>query len=78
MPPDQLSFQGFEEGFDGDVVLPRLHYGAGGGHGVYPWSMMMPRENEIAALLDFIIGRIKEFSFKLVVLFSGHFPSEQL
>ena len=78
VPPDQLSFQGFEEGFDGDVVLPTLHYAADGGHGVYPWSMMMPLENAIAALLDFTIGWLKEFGFKLVVLFSGHFPSEQL
>lgn len=75
---DQLSLQGLEEGFDGGGVLPTLHYGAGGGHGVYSWPMMMPRKNEIAALLDFIIGRLKEFGFKLVVLFSNHFPSEQL
>jgi creatinine amidohydrolase len=63
---------------DGGVVLPALHYGTGGGHGGYPWTMIMPQPTEIAAQLSFTIAKLKSFGFKLIVLFSGHFPDEQL
>ncbi len=63
---------------DGGVVLPALHYGTGGGHGDYPWTIMMPRASEIEAQLEFTISKLKSFGFKLVVLFSGHFPDQQL
>ena len=63
---------------DGGVVLPPLYYGTGGGHGGYPWSMMMPRPEEIETQVDFTLGKLASFGFKLVVLFSGHFPPEQL
>jgi creatinine amidohydrolase len=63
---------------DGGVVLPALHYGTGGGHGAYPWTVMMPKPTEIAAQLSFTIAKLKSFCFKLIVLFSGHFPDEQL
>lgn len=65
-------------GRDGGVVLPPLYYGTGGGHGGYPWSMMMPRPEAIETQVDFTLDKLASFSFKLVVLFSGHFPPEQL
>jgi creatinine amidohydrolase len=63
---------------DGGIVLPPLYYGTGGGHGDYPWSIMMPEAQEIEHQLGFTLTRLKSFGFKLVVLFSGHFPPEQL
>jgi creatinine amidohydrolase len=63
---------------DGGIVLPALYYGTGGGHGDYPWSMMMPKPDEIEAQLAFTLHKLKFFDFKLVMLFSGHFPPEQL
>lgn len=62
----------------GGVVLPPLHYGTGGGHGDYPWTIMMPEAGDITRQLDFTIGKLKSFGIKMVVLFSGHFPPEQL
>jgi creatinine amidohydrolase len=63
---------------DGGIVLPPLYYGTGGGHGDYPWSMMMPGSGEIERQLDFTLAKLKSFGVKLAVLFSGHFPPEQL
>lgn len=63
---------------DGGVVLPPLYFGAGGEHGDYPWTVMMPTAREIETQLDFTIKRLKDFGFKLVVLFSGHCPPTQL
>ncbi|MGB8314096.1 MAG: creatininase family protein [Aestuariivirga sp.] len=63
---------------DGGIVLPPLHYGTGGGHGDYPWSIMMLQPQEIEAQLAFTLNKLKSFGLKLVVLFSGHFPTEQL
>jgi creatinine amidohydrolase len=63
---------------DGGIVLPPLYYGTGGGHGEYPWSMMMPQPLEIEAQLAFTLRKLKSFGLKLAVLFSGHFPPEQL
>jgi creatinine amidohydrolase len=63
---------------DGGVVLPPLHYGTGGGHGRYPWTMMMPGASEIETQLGFTLEKLKSFGFTFVILFSGHFPAEQL
>lgn len=63
---------------DGGIVLPPLYYGTGGGHGHYMWSMMMPEAHEIESQLDLTLTKLKGFGFKLAVLFSGHFPPEQL
>jgi creatinine amidohydrolase len=62
----------------GGVVLPALHYGTGGGHGDYPWTVMMPNAAEITAQLNFTITKLKTFGFKRVILLSGHFPDAQL
>jgi creatinine amidohydrolase len=60
------------------VVLPALQYGTGGGHGNYPWTIMMPDAREIENQLNFTVQKLQSFGFKKVVLFSGHFPPEQL
>jgi creatinine amidohydrolase len=39
---------------------------------------MTPKPDEIEAQLAFTISRLESFAFKKVVVFSGHFPSEQL
>ena len=62
----------------GGIVLPPLHYGTGGGHGAYPWTVMMEGEGEIAALLGRTLIRLQDFGCKLAVLFSGHFAEGQL
>ncbi len=62
----------------GGVVLPALHYGTGGGHGDYPFTIMMPKPAEIEAQLAFTILKLKSFGFKKVIIFSGHFPDAQL
>jgi creatinine amidohydrolase len=63
---------------DGGVVLPALHYGTGGGHGNYPWTIIMPHAVEIETQLAFTIEKLRNFGFEKIVLFSGHFPDEQL
>jgi creatinine amidohydrolase len=62
----------------GGVVLPALHYGTGGGHGNYPFTIMMLKPDEIEAQLAFTIAKLKSFGFKKVIVFSGHFPDAQL
>jgi creatinine amidohydrolase len=62
----------------GGVVLPALYYGTGGGHGNYPFTIMMSKPDEIEAQLAFTISRLQSFAFKKIVVFSGHFPNEQL
>lgn len=39
----------------GGVVLPPLHYGTGGGHGDYPFTIMMPKPDEMEAQLAITI-----------------------
>lgn len=62
----------------GGVVLPALHYGTGGGHGDYPFTIMMSKPDEIEAQLSFTISRLETFGFKKIIVVSGHFPDEQL
>jgi creatinine amidohydrolase len=62
----------------GGVVLPALHYGTGGGHGDYPFTIMMPKPDEIEAQLSFTISKLETFGFKKIIVLSGHFPDEQL
>ncbi len=62
----------------GGVVLPPLYYGTGGGHGEYPFTIMMPVHEPIESLLAFTLKRLKDFGLKKVVLLSGHFPDAQL
>ena len=63
---------------DGGLVCPPLHYGTGGGHGLYPWTVMMEDGDAIAALIFQTMRRMRDFGVRLLVLFSGHFPPEQL
>lgn len=77
---DALTAQGICAGAarrDGGLVCPALHYGTGGGHGLYPWTVMMEDGDAIAALLLRTMRRMRDFGVRLLVLFSGHFPPEQ-
>lgn len=62
----------------GGLVYPVLHYGTGGGHGLYPWTVMLEKPEELEAVLGFTLRRLKDFGVEKVLLFSGHFPDQQL
>jgi creatinine amidohydrolase len=62
----------------GGLVYPPLYYGTGGGHGAYPWTVMMPEPDEIEAQLNFTLTRMESLGVKRAVLFSGHFADTQL
>ncbi len=62
----------------GGLVYPPLWWGTGGGHGDYPWTVMMPDEAEITALLLQTLKRFQAFGVRQAILFTGHFADEQL
>lgn len=62
----------------GGIVYPTLHYGTGGGHGIYPWTVMMEGGSEIVAQLRKTLIRLSDFGVKQAVLFTGHFADEQI
>ena len=62
----------------GGLVWPALYYGTGGGHGDFPWTVMMPDATEIETLLTFTLRRLARLGVARAVLFSGHFADEQL
>jgi creatinine amidohydrolase len=62
----------------GGLVYPPLWWGTGGGHRAYPWTVMMPEADEIAAILRFTMMRLMQLGVGQVVLFTGHFADEQL
>jgi creatinine amidohydrolase len=62
----------------GGLVYPPLWWGTGGGHGDYPWTVMMPDGAEIAAILGFTLTRLQTLGVRQAVLFTGHFADEQL
>jgi creatinine amidohydrolase len=63
---------------DGGVVLPAMHYGCGGGHGTYPWTIIPSDPDHIEAVLGFTLQRLEANGVRLAVLFSGHFAPTQL
>ena len=62
----------------GGLVYPTLHYGTGGGHGIYPWTVMMETGSEIVAQLRKTLARLEVFGVAQAVLFTGHFADEQI
>lgn len=62
----------------GGLVYPPLWWGTGGGHGAYPWTVMMPGAVEISAMLRLTLTRLMQLGVCQVVLFTGHFADEQL
>lgn len=62
----------------GGVVLPALYWGTGGGHSNYPWTLMMPTSDVIAAGVQDTLHRLEMLGVRRAVLFSGHFATEQL
>jgi creatinine amidohydrolase len=62
----------------GGVVLPVIYQGIGGGHGDYPWSIMMTAPTGLTAHLRTTLERLEGFGVRRAVLFTGHFAPEQL
>lgn len=62
---------------DGGLVCPPFYYGTGGGHGDYPWTIMVSSE-AIVPLLRTTLARLAAFGVGTVVLMSGHFAGEQI
>ncbi|MDQ0092233.1 creatininase family protein [Paeniglutamicibacter psychrophenolicus] len=62
----------------GGIVLPTVYQGFGGGHGHYPWTIMMENGEGIAAHLTATLSRLEDFGVRTAVIFSGHFADEQL
>ncbi|MGU7775144.1 creatininase family protein [Burkholderia sp. MR1-5-21] len=62
----------------GGVVYPPLHYGTGGDHGRYPWTVMMEEDAEIATQLRHTLTRLQDFGVETAVLFTGHFADSQI
>jgi creatinine amidohydrolase len=62
---------------DGGLVCPPLYYGTGGGHGDYPWTIMVDSD-AIVPLLRTTLARLASFGVRHVVLMSGHFAGEQI
>lgn len=62
----------------GGIVLPVVYQGFGGGHGRYPWTMMMADGEGISTHLRTTLARLEDFGVLRAVVFSGHFAPEQL
>jgi creatinine amidohydrolase len=62
----------------GGLVYPPLYFGTGGGHGEYPWTVMMPDPSAIVAMVNAALARLAEFGVQRAVVFTGHFADEQL
>ncbi|WP_104135801.1 MULTISPECIES: creatininase family protein [unclassified Cryobacterium] len=62
----------------GGLVLPPLYQGTGGGHSAYPWTIMMPTATAIRSNVHHTLQRLSDFGVRKTVLFTGHFPDEQL
>ncbi|MES2666507.1 MAG: creatininase family protein [Pseudomonadota bacterium] len=62
----------------GGLVYPPLWWGTGGGHAGYPWTVMMPGEGEICALLRQTLRRLQTCGVRQAILFTGHFADEQV
>lgn len=62
----------------GGVVLPAIYQGFGGGHGHYPWTVMMADGEGIATHLRVTLSHLESFGVRRAVVFSGHFADEQL
>jgi len=62
----------------GGIVYPTLHYGTGGGHGIYPWTVMMDDSAAIVGQLRKTLNRLMDFGVQHAGLFTGHFADEQI
>jgi creatinine amidohydrolase len=62
---------------DGGLVCPSLYYGTGGGHGAYPWTIMV-KQGELAPLIARTLERLQDFGVETAILMSGHFAGDQI
>src|SRR5260370_37992881 len=60
----------------GGIVLPPLHYGTGGGHIKYPWTIMMTSPDEIRTPLPQSLQRAQEIGFQIPLLFVRDFADQ--
>ena len=61
----------------GGTVLPTFFYGTGGGHVGYKWTLMLP-ESQISPLIEATLDHLARQGFRVVVLLTGHYPTEQV
>lgn len=61
----------------GGLVMPPFYYGTGGGHTGYPFSVIV-EEEPIVKLINAALQRMREWGVKKAVMFTGHFPGEQV
>lgn len=61
----------------GGIVTPTFFYGAGGAHANYKWSIIRPA-TEVRPLIKATLDALARFGFRVVVLFTGHYPRAQL
>jgi creatinine amidohydrolase len=62
---------------EGGLVCPALYYGIGGGHGDYPWTIMLT-EADVGPLIAQTLTRLQAFGVDVAILMSGHFASAQI
>ncbi|ALI56544.1 creatininase family protein [Celeribacter marinus] len=62
----------------GGLVMPALYFGCGGGHGEFPWTIMMNSPDQIEEMLMRTAERLEAMDVERLVIFSGHFADEQL
>ena len=61
----------------GGIVLPTFFYGTGGGHVGYKWTLILP-ESQITPLIDATLDHLARHGFRVVVLLTGHYATEQV
>jgi creatinine amidohydrolase len=61
----------------GGVLVPALYWGIGGGHKEYPASILMS-DHVLPPLLDEALEGLYRVGFRVVVMLTGHYPSEQV
>lgn len=61
----------------GGLVLPAFYYGTGGGHKAFPYSVIVD-EDTILTILRATLARLHSSGARVAVIFTGHFPHQQL
>lgn len=58
-------------------MLPPTHHAIGGGHGDYPWTLMLDTPNALFEILLMTLHRLERNRVRRAVILSGHFAPEQ-
>ena len=62
----------------GGLVCPPFFFGLGGGHGAYPWTILMEKQSQIEPLLQNTLMRFQDFGLRMCLIFTGHFAADQV